>query len=81
MAVNIDKSILDEIAENVSMQERVQKSCNGLNYMAERQWYIDGIQYVLSKLGYTLQYRSDTDVYIDTLENVCVWNNRNRKAE
>ena len=81
MAVAIEKSILDEIAENVMAQEKVQHSCNGLNYMNERQWYIDGISYVLDKLGYVLQYRTNTDVYIDTLENVYVWNNQNTKSE
>lgn len=70
MAVNIDKSILDEIAENLMLHERLQQS--ELSRMPERQWYIDGIQYVLDKLGYVPRYKTNTELTIVSYDSLSV---------
>ena len=70
MAVNIDNSVLDEIAENIMLHERLQKS--DLSYIPERQWYIDGMYYVLSKFGYVPRYKTDTEVHIIPIDELPV---------
>ena len=32
------------------------------------QWYLDGMSYVLEKLGYVFKYKDNTHIFIDTLK-------------
>lgn len=68
MSTHIDKAILDEIAENLMLHERLQQS--DLSRMTERQWYIDGITYVLDKLGYVPRYKTNTELTIVPIDSI-----------
>lgn len=73
MAVNISENILKGIADKASYIAEEYESNMAVDntIRAEsKSCYLQGMAYVLEQFGYLFQYKDNTHIYIDTIENV-----------
>ena len=73
MSINLSKSILDNIARQVEInaeQYEAEMKNDQIQMAEKRSYYLNGISFVLEQIGYIIQYKDNTHVYIDTIENV-----------
>lgn len=73
MGNNIEKSVLDNIAEKASFiaeMEKIERKREQFAQADGRCAYLNGMAYVLEMFGYIFQYKDDTHIFIDTIENV-----------
>lgn len=71
--MTIDEKTLENITIQVNMyaEQYEAELKSGNTVLAEkRSCYLNGISFVLEKLGYIIQYKDNTHVHIDTVENV-----------
>ena len=73
MAVIIDEKSLKNIAMQASFiaEEYEANKVTGNETRAEnKSCYLQGMAYVLEKFGYIFQYKDNTHIFIDSIENV-----------
>lgn len=73
MAVNISENILKGIADKASYIAEEYESNMAVDNTIRAEnnsCYLQGMAYVLEQFGYLFQYKDNTHIYIDTIENV-----------
>ena len=79
MAINIEKSVLDNIATKATFmaeQYETEIKSEQIARAENRSAYLNGMSFVLEQLGYIFQYTDNTHIFIDTIENAI---NRHKK--